>query len=104
MTAKDVTGSEESTSCATRLKALSDPTRLAVLRHLANGPANVTDLMTAFAVAQNLMSHHLRVLRDADLVVCEREGKCMIYHLAEGVLGKGAKVLKLGCCDINFKS
>ncbi len=103
MTAKDAT-TGDSGDCATRLKALSDPTRLAVLRHLANGPANVTDLMTAFGVAQNLMSHHLKVLRDADLVTGEREGKCIMYHLAEGVLGKGAKSLKLGCCDINFRT
>lgn len=104
MTAKGATDTSESSACATRLKALSDPTRLAVLRHLANGAANVTNLMTAFGVAQNLMSHHLKVLRDADLVTCERDGKCMRYHLAEGVLGKGTKSLKLGCCDINFRT
>ena len=104
MTAKDATSAGESSDCAARLKALSDPTRLAVLRHLANGAANVTDLMNAFSVAQNLMSHHLRVLRGANLVVCHREGKRMTYHLAEGVLGRGAKVLKLGCCDINFRN
>ena len=104
MTAKDAIDAEESGDCAVRLKALSDPTRLAVLRHLANGPSNVTDLMTAFGVAQNLMSHHLRVLREADLVTCHRAGKCMMYHLADGVLGRGAKSLKLGCCDINFRS
>lgn len=104
MTAKDATNADGSSDCAARLKALSDPTRLAVLRHLANGAANVTDLMTAFGVAQNLMSHHLRILREADLVVCHREGKRMMYDLAEGVLGRGAKVLKLGCCDINFRT
>ncbi len=60
--------------------------------------------MTAFGVAQNLMSHHLRVLREAELVICRREGKCMMYHLADGVLGRGAKSLKLGCCDINFRT
>jgi ArsR family transcriptional regulator, nickel/cobalt-responsive transcriptional repressor len=105
MTAKDaIDPSQGSRVCAARLKALSDPTRLAVLRHLAKGPANVTDLMATFGVAQNLMSHHLRVLRDAELVTCERDGKCMMYHLAEGVLGKGATVLKLGCCDISFRT
>ena len=93
---------EDSSNCAVRLKALSDPTRLAVMRRLARGAATVTDLVEAFAVAQNLMSHHLKVLRDADLVVCQREGQCRRYALAEGVLGRGAKVLKLGCCDIAF--
>jgi ArsR family transcriptional regulator len=93
---------DSSSSCAVRLKAVSDPTRLAVLRHLARQPATVTELTRQFDVAQNLMSHHLKVLRDAGMVTSEREGKCMLYHLADGVLGKGAKVLKLGCCDINF--
>ncbi len=93
---------DDSSGCAARLKALSDPTRLAVLRRLSAGPANVTELVEAFEVAQNLMSHHLKVLRDADLVVCHREGKCRLYALADGVLGRGAKVLKLGCCDISF--
>ena len=88
--------------CAVRLKALSDPTRLAVLRRLADGPANVGELVDAFTVPQNLMSHHLRVLRDAGLVACRRMGKLRRYELAEGVLGRSAKVLKLGCCDISF--
>lgn len=104
MTAKGSISVEGSSDCAVRLKALSDPTRLAVLRRLATGEANVGDLMTAFGVAQNLMSHHLRVLREAHLVTSRREGKRMTYHLAEGVLGRGAKVLKLGCCDINFRT
>ena len=103
MNAKETIESEGSNACALRLKAVSDPTRLAVLRHLARTPANVTELMTEFSVAQNLMSHHLRVLRDADLVVGRRDGKAIRYHLADGVLGKGAKVLRLGCCDLNFK-
>jgi ArsR family transcriptional regulator, nickel/cobalt-responsive transcriptional repressor len=104
MIVSDAIDTAESGECAVRLKALSDPTRLAVLRHLASGPANVTGLMTAFGVAQNLMSHHLRVLREAGLVTCHRAGKRMMYHLAEGVLGRGAKSLRLGCCDINFRT
>ena len=102
MTSRATDQANDSASCAVRLKALADPTRLAVLRRLAAGPANVTELVDAFAVAQNLMSHHLRILRAAELVVCRREGKCKRYELAEGVLGRGAKVLKLGCCDISF--
>jgi ArsR family transcriptional regulator len=89
--------------CAPRLRALADPTRLAVLRRLAAGPLHVGELVAAFAVEQSLMSHHLRALRDAGLVVSRRDGRCVRYHLAEGVLGRDASVLRLGCCDISFR-
>jgi ArsR family transcriptional regulator, nickel/cobalt-responsive transcriptional repressor len=104
MTAKRKSKALGTDHCAGRLKALSDSIRLAVLRHLADRPATVTELIAAFGVAQNLMSHHLRVLREAGLVVSRREGKCMRYHVAEGVLGRGAAVIKLGCCDLNFRN
>ena len=89
--------------CAPRLRALADPTRLAVLRRLATGPLQVGELVAAFAVEQSLMSHHLRTLRDAGLVVGRRDGRFMRYHLADGVLGRDASVLKLGCCEISFR-
>lgn len=76
----------------------------AVLRRQANGTANVTDVMAAWCVAQILMSHHLRALREADLVTCRREGECITDQLAGGVLGRGATVLKLGCGEINFRN
>lgn len=90
-------------SCTTRLKALADPTRLDVLRRLAAGPLCVGDLVTAIGVEQSLMSHHLKVLRAAGLVAGDRDGKGVLYRLADGVGGPDDKVLKLGCCDIAFR-
>jgi DNA-binding transcriptional ArsR family regulator len=58
----------EAEKLANRVKALSDPTRLAMLSHLTARPATVTDLAEAFGVAQPTVSAHFRVLREADLV------------------------------------
>jgi DNA-binding transcriptional ArsR family regulator len=64
---------------AARVKALSDPTRLAMLSHLASQPATITDLADAFGVAQPTVSAHFRVLREATLVSGVRQGGRTFY-------------------------
>jgi DNA-binding transcriptional ArsR family regulator len=59
---------------ARRLKAISDPTRLAMLDALRNGPRTVSQIATAFSLAQPTVSNHVKVLRDAGLVTDRREG------------------------------
>jgi DNA-binding transcriptional ArsR family regulator len=59
---------------ARRLKAISDPTRLAILDALRSGPRTVTELAAAFGLAQPTVSNHVKVLRDAELVRDERDG------------------------------
>jgi ArsR family transcriptional regulator len=84
---------------------LADPTRLAVLEVLLDGPRNVKEINEHVGVAQNLLSHHLRVLREAELVIARREGKAVKYELARGVeFGKGHNALNLGCCSLTFKN
>ena len=53
---------------ARRLRALSDPTRLAMLEALAAAPLGVNDLAQRFAIAQPTASNHLKLLREAGLV------------------------------------
>lgn len=92
-----------SPTCASKLKILSDPTRLGVLESLMTGPKNVGELMEELGVEQSLLSHHLAVLRDNGLVEATREGKTMIYQLPEGVSDSTAgKAINLGCCKISF--
>jgi DNA-binding transcriptional ArsR family regulator len=80
-------GSEElrrqAEKLATRAKALSDPTRLAMLSHLASQPATITDLADTFGVAQPTVSAHFRVLRDAALVSGTRE-RGRTYYAVDG--------------------
>jgi len=52
--------------------ALADPTRRAILAHLASGDASVAELAEPFAISQPAISKHLRVLESAGLIVRER--------------------------------
>lgn len=89
--------------CSSKLKALADPTRLAVANLLMDGPRHVGELAELLGVEQSLLSHHLRVLRDIGLLRAERDGKAVLYSLAPGVEGAPAqKTLQLGCCQISF--
>src|ERR671915_940110 len=59
--------------------ALSDPTRLAILKRLRLGERCVCDLTDALDAAQSRLSFHLKVLKDAGLVTDRREGRWMYY-------------------------
>jgi DNA-binding transcriptional ArsR family regulator len=61
-------------SVARRLKAVADPTRLAILHCLATAPSTVGDLAVLFRLAQPTVSMHVKVLRDNGLVRAERQG------------------------------
>ena len=60
---------------AVLLRVLSEPNRLKTLRLLADGPKCVCELKKDLRIPQNLVSHHLRVLKDANLVQCCPCGK-----------------------------
>ncbi len=59
---------------ARRLKAISDPTRLAILDALRSGPRTATEIAAAFSLAQPTVSNHVKLLRDAGLVSDVRSG------------------------------
>ena len=59
--------------------------------------------MEILSVEQSLLSHHLAVLRDHELVETHRDGKSVIYQLPEDVSASTAgKAINLGCCKISF--
>ena len=64
-----------------RLAALADPVRLRVVGALSGGGRCVCDLQEKVPVAANLLSYHLRVLRDAGLVTAARRGRWIDYRL-----------------------
>ena len=90
--------------CADRLKVLGDPTRLSVIELLMAGPKHVVALNDILGLDQSLLSHHLKILRDAGLVESVRDGKGVLYSLAAGVevSGEGMKMINLGCCKLRF--
>jgi ArsR family transcriptional regulator len=61
--------------------ALSDETRLSILKRLRHGERCVCELTDALEAAQSRLSFHLRVLREAGLVIDRREGRWMYYTL-----------------------
>ncbi|MFN3866856.1 MAG: ArsR/SmtB family transcription factor [Demequina sp.] len=70
------------------LEAAADPVRWAVLDALSRGPRCVCDLQESVPVAGNLMSYHLKVLRDAGLVSTTRRGRWVDYALAADALAR----------------
>lgn len=66
---------------AQQLDALGDPTRRAILERLLNGPRPVGELAREFTVSRPAISQHLRVLKNARLVVDRPEGNRRIYEL-----------------------
>ena len=64
------------------LQAVADPVRWAVLAMLADAPRCVCKLQEQIPIAGNLLSYHLKVLREAGLVATSRRGRWVDYALA----------------------
>lgn len=93
----------QSDRCAGLLKALSEPARLKIVDALRSGPKSVGVIASLLDLELVNASHHLGVLKLAGIVESERDGRHMIYHLAEGILQEGERTsqqLNLGCCQL----
>jgi len=64
--------------------ALSDETRLEIVAMLSSGERCVCELMDALDVAQSRLSFHLRVLKEAGLVMDRKDGRWVHYSLNRG--------------------
>lgn len=67
-------------------KALSDPTRRAILEHLQGGPMGAGELADRFDVSKPTMSAHFAVLVAAGLIEPEKTGRTITYRLRLSVL------------------
>ena len=68
------------------LKALSDPTRREILQMLRGGSKSAGEISDHFDITAAAISRHLSILKDADLIRDQREGKFIIYTLNTSVL------------------
>ena len=68
------------------LKALADPTRREILNLLKGGKLSAGEITEHFDVTAASISRHLSVLKEADLIRDERQGKFIIYELNASVL------------------
>jgi ArsR family transcriptional regulator, arsenate/arsenite/antimonite-responsive transcriptional repressor len=87
---------EQAVELAPIFKAIGDPVRLRLLSMIASTTeACVCDLTDPFAVSGPTISHHLRVLREAGLVDCERRGTWVYYWVRPEVLRKLSALLEI---------
>lgn len=69
-------------------QAFADPTRLAIVQHLASGEHRVRDLVDHMDLAQSTVSKHLRFLLECGLITQRPDGRATWYALAEPALLK----------------
>ena len=62
-------------------KALNDPTRRAILERLRGGSATAGAIAEQFQFSAPTISHHLDLLRQADLVTSQKQGQFVVYTL-----------------------
>ncbi|VTR98903.1 family transcriptional regulator : Transcriptional regulator, ArsR family OS=Megasphaera genomosp. type_1 str. 28L GN=HMPREF0889_0174 PE=4 SV=1: HTH_20 [Gemmata massiliana] len=69
--------------------ACGEPTRLALIQALVAGDKTVTQLATELSTEMVNVSHHLKIMKDADLVTFVKDGRFMIYSLVNAAVVKG---------------
>ena len=74
---------DELIDLAELFKMFADSTRIKILYDLTQGEKNVTELCADLEMNQSAVSHQLQLLKAATLVIARREGKQMIYSLAD---------------------
>ena len=77
-------------------RALGDPLRWAIVRELQGGTRCACVLAQVTEVSSTLLSHHLKVLREAGLVRASRRGRWIDYTLADDAIGGLATALASG--------
>lgn len=88
------------------LRCIGEPTRLRILKLLASGEKCVGEIVEALNKEQSLVSHHLRALKDCNIVVVRQEAQKIYYALAdpglaELVLKSEALMKELPLCQGN---
>ncbi|MBP3877890.1 MAG: winged helix-turn-helix transcriptional regulator [Lachnospiraceae bacterium] len=78
----DVT-EDELCELAELFKVFGDSTRIRILFDLFQGEKNVTEICEDLQMNQSAVSHQLKILRTSKLIASRREGKAVIYSLAD---------------------
>jgi ArsR family transcriptional regulator len=90
-------GESHAAELATMFKALGDPVRLRLLSLIASHPggeACVCEISATFDLSQPTISHHLKLLRSAGLLDCERRGTWVYYWANHSALQQLSSVLR----------
>ena len=76
---------------AATFSALGDPTRLEILAYLARGSATCNELVARFDISQQAVSKHIRVLRRANLLRQEKQGRVRMCELEPDALDRATR-------------
>jgi DNA-binding transcriptional ArsR family regulator len=91
--------------CIAVLKALSEVTRMRIMRLLLKEQLGVNDISHRLKVSQYNVSKHLRVLKEAGLLEMEKQGQQRLYAVVpclKDQLAANQNVLELDCCTFRF--
>lgn len=91
--------------CIAVLKAMSEPTRARIVGLLLKENLSVNDIARRVNATQYNVSKHLRILREAGLLVAEKKGKTHFYSVTsqfKARLAEGTDILNLDCCTFRF--
>lgn len=90
------------------IQALADPTRREILRLLGQGNLNAGEIASNFSISLPSVSHHLAVLKNAELVIAERNGQSIVYSLnstvAQEAIQELMALLKVGRTKTRVKN
>ena len=85
---------DSSEQLTTVFLALADPTRRAILERLVHGEASGTELARPFSISVPAISKHLRVLKNADLILHRKDGRTHRFRLAARPMREAAAWLE----------
>jgi DNA-binding transcriptional ArsR family regulator len=88
---------------STVFKALADPTRRRILQLLKTRPMTAGDIASHFEISKPTLSAHFAVLREAELIGSEKDGKHVTYWLNASVLEETLLAFA-GALDLNVKA
>jgi ArsR family transcriptional regulator len=77
----------------TLFKAIADPQRRKILKLLQSGPLTAGQIAEEFEISKSSLSYHFNILKEADLVRCERQSQEQIYSLNTSVFESAAALL-----------
>ena len=85
---------------ATLCQAIADPTRIALLYELGEGPKHVNEMVDTLDVPQATVSRHLKILRERSLVTTRREGSYVYYELANPRVLEALEIMRTILSDV----
>ena len=94
---------DDATRLAGMFKALGDPVRLRMASMIASAPeVCVCEITPAFDLSSGTISHHLKTLREAGLVDCERRGTFVYYRIQPEALRALSALLSACAAGVGF--